>query len=86
MVLLEDALCLLLVHGLSYGEGQHISNSNRYGRRGRWCTDAEGNFLQLVNRCREQNSVRALAQQRAIRGVRVRCDGNDRRVRRNVVE
>jgi hypothetical protein len=80
MVSFENTLRLFLMHGLGHGERQHISNSNRYGGRGRGRTDAKGDLLELVNGCREQDGVRAFAEQRAIGGVRMRCDGDDGRV------
>lgn len=80
VVSLENTLRLFLVHGIGHSERQHISNSNRYGGRGRGRADAKGDLLELVDGCREQDGVRAFAEQRALGGVRVRCDGDDGRV------
>ena len=86
MVSLKNTLRLFLVHGLGYSKRQHVSNSNRYGGRGRGRTNAKGNLLELVNGCWEQDGVRAFVEQWALGGVRMRCDGDDGRVWRDMVE
>lgn len=68
VVLLEHAFGLFLMHSLSYRECQHISDSDGNSRGSGGCTDAEGDLFQFVDRRREQDSVRAFAQKRALRG------------------